>query len=152
MSSGASWIIGARSHLSLAVMNAETLDVDGVRLLWKCMEMSLGAAFSQPLPPSLRLWCVISQTARLVFHYSSRTGKRERGGAGLRQRGDRVGRRGGGYRWQSLYWVAELSVTYLMSFMHARNLLCVLGREAHNIIHNAWIHFFRGIKMTLQEI
>lgn len=154
MSSGASRWIWARSRLSVAVMNTETLDVDGVRLLCKCMEMNLQDAFLRSLP-SVCLWCVISQTVRRVFHYSWRTGKKEQGG--VRQRGDGVGRsrgrrRGGGYLWQSLSWVAEHSVTYLMSFMHARNLLCVLRGEAHNTIHNAWIHLFTGIKVTLQEI
>lgn len=41
--------------------------------------------------------------------------------------------------WQSLSWVAEHSVTYLMSIMHLCCVLCLLWREPHNIIHNAWI-------------
>lgn len=102
-------------------MTAETSGVDGVRLLCECMEMNLHDASSQT-PPSLRLWCVISQTLRLVFHYSWYTGERGRRGG---YRGDRVGRR----RRQSLSWVAEHSVTYLMSFMHVRYLLCVLRRR-----------------------
>lgn len=43
------------------------------------------------------------------------------------------------YLWQSLSWVAEHSVTYLMSIMHLCCVLCLLWREPHNIIHNAWI-------------
>lgn len=153
MSSGASWWIWARSHLSAAVMNAETIDVDGVWLLWKWMEMNLQDAFSTISSLGWSLMCDFT-TVRLVFHYSWLAGK---GGGGVRQRGDRVGwsggrRTGGAYLWQSLSRVAEHSVTYLMSFMRARNLLCVLRREAHNIIHNAWIHLFTGIKVTLREI
>lgn len=149
MSRGASRRIWARSHLWLAVMNAEMLDVDGVRLLWKCMEMSLRNAFF----PSPFLWSVFDVRFHKRCNSCFITAGAQKKGVGVRQRGERVGRRGGGgYLWQSLSWVAERSVTYLMSFMHARNLLCVLRREAHNMIHNAWIHLFTGIKVTSQEI
>lgn len=57
----------------------------------------------------------------------------------LLQLAHRKRERGKEYLWQSLSWLAEHSVTYLMSIMHLCHLLCILRRETHNIIHNACI-------------
>lgn len=120
MISGAScWIKTlTRSHLCIAVMNA---DVDRFsRLLWKCMEMSLCATF---LYSVFDVW-FHKKRLRSCFIAAGTQKERERGKE---------------YLWQSLSWLAEHSVTYLMSIMHLCHLLCVLRRETHNIIHNACI-------------
>lgn len=124
----------ARSHLLVAVTSGGTRDVYRFfRLPQKCMGMSLRAAFLYSV-----FWCVISQTAftRVLLQLAGR--KRDVGGYGEGRGGwdKEVKGRGGEsrekeYLWQSLSWVAERSVTYLMSIMHLC-ILCVLRREAHH--------------------
>lgn len=123
----------ARSHLLVAVTSGGTRDVDRFsRLLQKCMQMSLRATF-------LYSCLLMGDVTNGVHSCFITAGRQEKGCWGTGMGGETKRWRGRGesrgkeYLWQSLSWVAEHRVTYLMSIMHLCNLLCVLRREALHI-------------------